>query len=188
MMLNNGEKLILYGIAVIHEQLGTRGDAVDWGLVKEAIERGHHWALPQFAYEDDPDVVQETRDIMEMWFHIENSRQRLSQKDRVRVDAEASRVGRKVEFTGFAGNDEAAYLSVALFLINRLGSYGNFKGRDLNCHCPSLSMEHLPMLWTYRRLRPDFTIGEPMSADQLIEVLTALNPLDLRASDRKLAA
>jgi uncharacterized protein YfbU (UPF0304 family) len=171
-------KLNLLMQADLYEKLGIECNAVDTGLIKEAIASGNLWALRRkihgvCAEEKDHEVVAQVYDIMSMWQHIENSYKQLSQEGQARVTGEAARLVREPEFAGFAGNDEAQHLSVARFLIDQLGLYGLFKGRDLNCHCPSVAMQHLPMLIAYRRMRPTLTIGKPMSADQLIEVLTA---------------
>jgi len=182
------EKLMKLGLlmqADLYEKLGLENGVLDTGLLKTAIASGNLWALRHSVRgfccdEKDPEVAQQTREIMGMWQHIENSYKRLSQEDQARVSAEALRLGRKPEFAGFAGNDEAEHLSVALFLINELGFYGDFKGRDLNCHCPSVAMKHLPMLIAYRPICRSLALGEPLSADQLVEVLTAKSPFAVK--------
>ena len=54
-------------------------------------------------------------------------------------------------FSGFDGNNELEYISVARFLIDHLDSFTDFKGRDLNSHMPSIDR--------YSRM---FLVFEPM--------------------------
>ena len=162
--------IILRVLADLCEQLGIKSNAVDMQLLNEALERGHSWALPYLvgSPETDTAVAEETLDILRMWAHIEGKWRQLSSEDRHLITTSVPNWERRVKFVGFAGNDEAKHLSVALFLINHLGRFPCFKDRDLNSHCPYLDMLHRPMLRTYRRVCPD-----GMSVQQLIEVLSA---------------
>lgn len=176
MKLSDGEKLILVMLADICKHLRIKG-AVDPVLVHEAMYGGHAWGLrmeyPDIlgATETEPSIVRETIDILDMWRHIEADWAKLSKSDRKLVAAEVERIGRKPRFLGFDGNNESDHLSVAHFVIEQLGMFESLKGRDLNCHAPSLN-DHQRMLRVFERVRRTSTgPTEPMSASQLTEVL-----------------
>ena len=176
MKLSDGEKLILAMLADIYKHLRIKG-AVDPDLVREAMYGGHAWGLrleyPDIlgATETEPSVVRETIEILDMWHHIEADWAKLSKSDRKLVAAEVQRIGKEPRFLGFDGNNESDHLSVAHFVIEQLGMFQSLKGRDLDCHAPSLN-EHQRMLRVFERVRRTLTDPpEPMSASQLKEVL-----------------
>jgi uncharacterized protein YfbU (UPF0304 family) len=85
------------------------------------------------------------------------------------VEKEADPFGKHVLFSGFNGNDESSYMRIARFLIERMGEFPRFKGRDLN--------SGMSMLSTYRRMLNIFEpilgglLGEELDATQVIRIL-----------------
>ena len=185
MKLSDGEKLILVMLSEIHQKLKIE-NGVDSELVQSAIFSGNLWGLQwEFTgifhgFEPTPDMVTEVVDILEMWSFIERADQSLSPDDKARVEKEAAPFGTHVEFSGFDGNGEAAYLSIARFLIDELDRFGEFKGRELNSHLP-LSLD------SYRRM---LVVFEPLrtSSDLTATEITKILKEQIHPENRKAAA
>jgi uncharacterized protein YfbU (UPF0304 family) len=150
-------------------------------FIEAVIYGGHYWALgweyPGIFHDsqDKSQVVTEVVDILDMWSFLESGFAKLSKKDKGRVEAEAEPFGKYVTFTGFDGNNESQYCNVARFLVDKLGRFSEFKGRELNAHMPTID--------TYRRMLAVFEpiretlIGRDLNASEIIEILkTKLHP------------
>ena len=173
--LRDGEKLILIMLCEIYKHLKIRGD-IDPAFVAEAIHGGHYWGLKWKydgvfgGHEDSEQVVSEVVDVLDMWSFLERGYDKLSQKDKARVEKEAEPFGKNVRFPGFDGNNEGEHMGIAHFLINELERFASFKGRDLNSHWPSIE--------TYRRMLRVFgptrrtLTGRQLGASEIIEILT----------------
>ena len=68
--------------------------------------------------ETSPEIVDETGDILDMWTIIESSYHRLSPEEKAQIETEAAPFGKKVQFTGFDGNNESAYMGVARVMVD----------------------------------------------------------------------
>jgi uncharacterized protein len=175
MKLSDGEKLILVMLSEIHQKLKIE-DGVDSELVQSAIFSGNLWGLKwEFTgifhdSEPTPEMVTEVVDILDMWSFIEKADQSLSPDDKAQVEREATPFGKHVKFTGFDGNGEAGYISVARFLIDELDRFGEFKGRELNSHVPFSLDAHRRMLAVFTPLRPSLTESD-LSANQITRIL-----------------
>jgi Uncharacterized conserved protein len=174
--ISDGEKLILAMLRDLYKHHKVDGE-IDPEFVGETIWGGHYWGLEWkytglfHGHVDNPRVVSEVVDVLDMWSFIESGYAKLSKKDKARVEAEAEPFGKHVVFRGFDGNNESEHLSIARFLINDLDRFTSFKGRDLN--------SHMPMIDAYRRMLVIFEpvrrtlIGGELSASQIIELLKA---------------
>lgn len=176
MRLSDGEKLILFMLAEACNKLGVKGE-IDPNFIKSAISGGHLWALRLeydgfiLAPDIDQTVADEVIDILDMWASIEFAHAKMGEEERQKLDSLVSHVGSKCQFPGFDGNNEAMYLSVAKFLVNELGRFEEFRGRDLNCH--SLSLEgYRRMLVVFTPLRPSLD-GVELSVEQVAKILNA---------------
>jgi uncharacterized protein len=125
---------------------------------------------------DNPsdELKNEVRNILEMWFLLEHRLDQLSDRDRLRVGLEAAPFGASIRFPGFNGEQEAAHLTHARYLIDECGLFPIFRGRDLDYR--------LPLFDAYRRMYKAF---EPMCAQtalwdtmlgatEIIEILKAI--------------
>jgi uncharacterized protein YfbU (UPF0304 family) len=172
--LSDGEKLILLMLSEIHEHLQIK-NGVDTKLVQSAIYSGNLWGLKWqltgvfHDHEAAPEVIEEVVNVLDMWSFIESSYSRFSSDDKRMIEQEAKPFGQYVQFTGFDGNGEAEYISVARFLVDDLERFSSFKGRELNSHLPSLDA-HRRMLGVFNRLRPTLTSGL-LTATQVVELL-----------------
>lgn len=103
-----------------------------------------------------------------MWSFIESSDAALPKKDKERVEKEADPFGKNPKFPGFDGNNEAEWLSVATFLVEKMD---RFTVRCVNSHMRTLD-GYRRMLCVWERMRPALT-GGTMSAAQIVELLNA---------------
>jgi uncharacterized protein YfbU (UPF0304 family) len=174
-----GEKLILGMLCDLHKHHDVSGET-DSDFVIEAICRGHYWA---FKWElsglfeghvDDPQVVSEVVETLNMWDHIEAGYQRLSEEEKLLVDAEVHPFSGPNLFRGFDGNNESEHLAIASFLVDRMNRFRRFKGRDLNSHWPSLD-SHRQMRVAFEPMKPNL-IGGSLSASLIISLLKAQFP------------
>lgn len=140
MKLSDGEKLIAIMLADIMEANRTNGE-VDPAFVKEAISSGHMWALKWkypgiFEEDDDPEVVQETADILDMCRVIEGSINQLDDAERDTIPEDDRAV-----FIGFDANNEDHY-GVARMFLTKMDLWPEFADRPLNSHMHTLGYYH----------------------------------------------
>ena len=166
------EKLILSILCDLTRDRNDRG-GIDPDFVQEAIGGGHYWAFGR-KYPDlfgarpvSPDLVREVEDILEMWTVLEHHYDHLEEADKARVASEAEPYGTDVKFMGFYPNEESSQKSIAEFLIDHIGRYSRFKGRNL--------ITTRPVADGYRRM---LKVYEPMYKS----LLAGRNP-NLSASD-----
>jgi uncharacterized protein len=110
-------------------------------------------------------MLNETVNIMDMWSFIEGFYEELSPEEKMFVEKEAKPFGKRVRFDGFDGNGEAAYISIARFLVDKLDRFQNFKGREMNAHVPTLEA-HRRMLAAYTPMR-----NTNLTAQQIANIL-----------------
>lgn len=170
------QKLTLVMLCDIMKGLQIRGE-INPDIVLSAATSGNLWGL-KWAYdgifdiEETPEaIVREVCNHLDMWFFIEAAYSDLPPKDKERIEAEAAPFGRDVRFRGYDGNNETDHLSAARFLIDDLGRFQEFAGRDLNSHAPSID--------AYNRMYDAFApmrrrLGErQISTDEIIALLQA---------------
>lgn len=172
--ISDGEKLILTMMADIHKATVQDGE-VDPDFVVAALCGGHHWGLEWqhsglfHGHVDSPAVVSEVVNILDMWSYVESSFAQLAADAQTRVEASSGYDRKLFRFAGFDGNHESEHLSATRFMIEDLGRFPSFKGREVN--------SHFPVLESYRRQYRAFepirarSMGEPLRASDLIEIL-----------------
>ena len=157
MKLTNPEKLILIMLSEIYEKLGLDGSkGIDPKFLSEAIYSDNTWGL-DWQYtgifsdnsEPNPPEVTEVVNYLDMWSFIERAYENLNAADKKLLSDDPDIV--QTQFTGFDGNNETEYMSVARFLILQLKRFTEFKDRDLN--------SHYPMIGRYRRM---YSVFEPI--------------------------
>ena len=174
MRLTDGEKLIVLMLTDLYEKLGVEGE-IQPEFIKSAIFNDHLWAVPwkysgiPFERSDDPPVVREVVDILDMWSFIEYAYANLNDQEKQQLALAAKPFGENPRFNGFDGNNESEYMSVAMFLVNQLDRFQEFKGRSFNCHHPSLDA-HRRMLAVFEPLRTSLA-DSSLSVDQLARIL-----------------
>lgn len=179
-MLTGKEKLILLMLTEIYEKLGIDGE-IDPAFIKEVIFSNHSWGLHwQFSalFEgekaEDPPEVKEVVETLDMWDLIELSIEELDAAELSRVQSEANPHGRSIEFSGFDGNSETKYMSIARFFVDHLGRWSRFEEREMNSHRRTVD-EYRRMLKVYLPIRDDLGSNSSyrLNAGHLIEILKA---------------
>lgn len=177
MKLTNQEKLILTMLADIHEALKIK-DGIDTKLLKSAIYTDNTWALEwemsgilTGPHDPTPPAVKTVTDILDMWMFLEEAYERFGPADKAKIKIEAKPFGDPVRFPGFDGNHEPQALSIAQFLVDDMGRFSRFKGRDINSHYPAIE-GHMRMFSVFEPIRGTLgTVG--LTADQVILILDA---------------
>ena len=175
MKLSDGEKLIALMLADLHEHLEIDGD-LDAGFVKNAIYNDHLWSIPfkysglDFEGGDLPEEVSEVLNIMDMWRFIEYHYSQLSDANKTEVARLANPFGDNPQFSGFDGNNETEYMSVAQCIVEDLDRFNEFQDRDLNSHAPSLD-GYRRMLPVFERLRSASVYNDSISVDEIVSIL-----------------
>ncbi len=146
-------------------------------FICEAIERGHEWALDWMypgvftgAPVTSPQTVSEVCDVLDMWSMIERSYAKLSKEEEKQVEVEAEPFGKNVRFQGFSVNDEITHYSIADFLINKMGRFDTFEGRELNSHFPCLDA-YRRMLTVFKPRQHTLVGRCDLSVTEIIDVL-----------------
>ena len=174
MKLSDGEKLILLMLSELYEKLGIEGE-VEPEFIKSAIFSDNLWGIPwkysgiPFEHQKDPEIVREVIDILDMWSFIEHSYESLNDKEKDYIKKEAAPFGDNPQFVGFDGNNESSYMGTALFIVNDLQRFEEFKGRNFNSHCPSVD-SYKRMLSVFETIRKELAY-KPLSAENIVEIL-----------------
>ncbi len=174
---SDGEKLLMMMLRDIKKQLKLPDGEIDPDFVAEVLHGGHYWA-PKWDmqglfhdHEDNPAHVRLVVDVLEMWSFIESSFKKLSKADKDRVKAEVGPRGTSPTFSGFDGNNESEYMSITMFLVDTMGRFSEFKGREMNSHMPMVN-DYRKMLRVFDPVRSGL-VGTGLNAGQIIEILLA---------------
>ena len=178
MKISDGEKLIILMLSELYEKLGVEGE-IDPDFIKSAIFSDQLWGIKwkysgiPFEESDDPEIVKEVVDILDMWSFVERAYQNLAPEEKNKLKIDADPFGEDPKFQGFDGNNETEYMGTAMFLVNELERFQEFQGRSFNSHCPSIDM-HRRMLAEFEPIRRTLGHGRPMTLDDLITILKAI--------------
>lgn len=177
MKLTNAEKLILLMLSDVYEKLEL--DGIDTKLIRSAIYSENTWALDWempgvvgSQSEPTPPLVQEVANYLDMWWMLEDAAASFDPKTKARLEKEAAPFGTHIRFPGFDGNNESRALSIARILIEDMGRFSRFQGRDLNSHAP-LSPAYARMYEVFARIKPSLG-SKGLSADQALAILKAM--------------
>lgn len=162
----------------IYDKLGL--EDIDTKLLRSAIYSENTWALswemPGIVGDDvepTPPLVQAVINYLDMWSSLEEAHSYFDDSAKARVAYEAGPFGKHLRFPGFDGNNESKALSIAQILIDDMGRFGRFKGRDLNSHAP-LIPNYRKMLEAYEPIRVSRLGFQILSVDQVISIMKAM--------------
>lgn len=157
----------------LQKGLKVKGDT-DFNFIEKAILGGHFWALkweyPGIFLGIGTAVIRYRK-----WLICEilwrKATKKLSARNEKAIKEKTEGLYRKVRFMGFDGNNESEHLGIAGFLIEQMGRFSRFQGRDLNSHCPSLG-RYSKMLSVFLPIRENL-IGRGLSVDEIVNIVNA---------------
>ena len=173
--LSNPEKLTTWLLTeILRTQKGyDNQDTIS--LIQETIYGGHFWALQWemtgvlHNHVDNPDVVTLVVDTLDMWTFIERAHTKFTKAEKARIKAEVGPWAENPKFSGFDGNNESEYMSIARFLVEQMERFEDFKGRSFNSHMPTLA-RYRHMVRLFEPMRKDL-VGRELSVDEVIALL-----------------
>ena len=136
MKISDSEKLILAMLSQIHQKLEIN-DGINPEFIQDAIYSDNTWAISweysgiPFDNIENPSHVKEVVNYLDMWSFIEGTYSNLSEEDKTKLEKISDVYGKNPIFPGFDGNNECDHLNVTDFLIDKLGRFTSFKGRDV---------------------------------------------------------
>lgn len=177
MKLTNPEKLMLLMLGEIYDKLGLT--EFDTNLLRSAIYSENTWALDWEMSgvvgsdgEETPEDVKDVVEYLDMWSFLEEAYATFDEEGRSLIAKTAEPLGKHVRFPGFDGNNEGELLSIARILVEDMGRFSRFAGRDLNSHVP-LRESYARMLKIFESLRGSLGGVRMLGPEQVAEVLKA---------------
>ncbi len=168
------EKLIIAMLCELYRHLEMDG-GLNSRIIEEASSGGHPWAL-RWEYPPlfegtvvEEDTALEVADILEMWWTIELSYDRLSKEEQVKLETNAGITRENTQFRGFDGNEESTHYHVARVLICVMERFQFFKERGLNSHSPSLP-RYRKILARYKPMKQQNRMGD-LTSEQIAEII-----------------
>lgn len=141
MKLSNPEKLILLMLSDIYDKLDL--NTIDTKIIRSAIHTENTWALdweiPSIVgsgIESPPPQVVNVVNYLDMWSFLEEAHNLFDSATKEHIAREADPFGKHVRFPGFDANSECDSLSIARILVDDMGRFSRFKGREMNSHAP----------------------------------------------------
>ena len=173
MDISDKDRLILLMLSEIHEKLEINGE-IDPKFVRASILNNQLWGLAwEYAgiflnHKENPDVVNETTEILDMYRLISTSIKKFDDVEIDQIKADAYPFSDYIEYQGFDGNNDP-HLGVVEFLVRDLQRYDELQGREtLNSHSQSTLTRYRSMLNVYRNLTKPNYPSQGLNADQLV--------------------
>jgi hypothetical protein len=170
----NPEKLMMWMLSEIMKgQKNYEKDTVE--LIQEAIYGGHFWALDweltgiMHDHVDRKEAVTAVVDALDMWSFIEEAYEDFGVTEKERIETEVGPFGKNPKFIGFDGNYESEYMNIGRFLVEKMGRFSRFKGRDFNSHVPLVDRYRV-MAAVFEPMRLRLS-GRGLSVQEVIELL-----------------
>jgi uncharacterized protein YfbU (UPF0304 family) len=175
---SDGEKLLMLMMKDLFQSLNVKDPEIRPDFLADVIYGGHYWA-PKWEmngvfhdHVDNPLEVRFVVDVLDMWDFIEAAAEKLTAEEQKKIAAEAGPWGGSLKFPGFDGNNESEQLSIAEFLVSKMGRFQRFKSpkRSFNSHCPTYD-SYLRMLNIFEGYRQKL-VGRGLTAAELIIILS----------------
>ncbi|HQT89599.1 MAG TPA: YfbU family protein [Acidiphilium sp.] len=171
----NAEKLIIWLLTEMLKAQPGYKNSETINLIQDVIQGGHFWALDWemqhifHNYSDSPAAVKLVVDTLDMWSFIEAAFKSFSSTEKKKLEENVGLRGKKPKFLGFDGNHETEYMGIASFLVEKLGRFSSFKGRDFNSHSPSVD-RYRRMFSKFEEMRISL-IGQELTVEQVTVLL-----------------
>lgn len=174
--ISDGELLILNSIEGISTAVkSTRSN--DDTMLLEGLAAGHSWAVKrkfEWVLHDHYYSDQEyklTTSILDMFRGLKDATNQMSKEDLDMLDKFDTDWEEATTFSGFDGNNEGAYYSIAQYAIENMGLWKELKRNDYNTHHPTLE-RYKAMLSKFAVHRAGSNVY-PISASSVIDVIAA---------------
>jgi uncharacterized protein YfbU (UPF0304 family) len=174
--LSDGDKLTFMMLREVMKHLKIKDPEVNVDFVAETIYGGHYWA-PTWEMQglfhkhaDRPADVTLVVNTLDMWDVIEGCIENLTPEEIDRV--KAANHGYLPQFQGFDGNEEGTLMSIARFMVEKMGRFSRFKKRAFNSHTLT-APRYRRMTKAFEPIRATLGFGRGLSVDQIIEVIKA---------------
>lgn len=123
-----------------------------YAIKEEIVERGFE-GLYEDLFESISDdisreIYEETMNILNMYDIINNSYSKLTDEQKTHINIE------KLKFEGFDLNNDDHY-SYMKFLVEKMGQWGDYKGKYINSHTQESIRKYRNMLNVYRNLESE---------------------------------
>lgn len=171
--LNTGQGFIVCMLCEIYKHFKIKGE-MDPDFITKSILEGQLWGLElQYPgifhhYVASREKLHEVMDILSMFSLIEESITALADADLQDLQSVS---GGFLRFCGFDGNTEFEHMGIAGFLINSMGRFLEFKGREINSHCPALD-RYKKMLSVFKAIERNL-LGRRMTNEELKNIISA---------------
>lgn len=172
MKMTKAERLIVLMLCDLYKSPGE-DKIFNHKLVEYAVAQGQLWAL-SWEYGDllsaDPPTKEQVdlvADVMTMWQVIEAFMSRFTPEER---DEIATATDTSLDLIKFQGFYEEPYRSIFRFMLEELGKWSEFAGRDYSKMLPVLGAE-LRMLAKYKEIRNAAGFNRKFTPAQIIEIL-----------------
>ena len=76
-----------------------------------------------------------------------------------------------MQFIGYDGNNETELMATASFIVNDMGRFSEFAGRDMNSHMPTFG-RYMSMYEVFEPMRSSLGYDSFLSKANLIELLS----------------
>ena len=106
--------------------------------------------------------------ILGVWSFIESACSKFGEDEKSRLRSEVGPWAPDARFWGFDGSTEGEYMRIALFLVNELGLFQQFKGRSLNTNAVNAA-RFVAMLRKFEQMHVSLDAG--LTVEQVIELL-----------------
>lgn len=172
---SNPERLMTWLLTeILRTQKGyDQKDTID--LIQGVFYEGHFWALEEqmtgllHSHVDSISARDLVVNTLDMWSFIESAYKSFSQEDRDRIEREVGPWATDPKFSGFDGHNETEYMGIARFLVEKMGRFISFKGRDFNSGYPTVNC-YRRMVELFEPMRPSL-VGRGLSVEQVIQLL-----------------
>lgn len=178
MEFTNEQKLIVALLTEIHAALNIEG-GLDPIFIQDKVSSGRTWALRwQYSglFESDAETpvdVKFVAKVLDLWERLEHSFNSLSEAQKTELSELSPIHGNNVRFRGFDGNGgDRDGMSTAHILVEEMGRWSVFKGRDFNAHMP-MSGGYERMLEAFEALNKGH-IDYALTVEEMAQVLDAV--------------
>ena len=177
--ISDGERIIIQMLFDSEKDPSRR--EIERKPLMEAIYGGHFWALEWemggllHRHRDDPKLVKYVVDVMDMWSFIEEAWDDYSETEKDEVRRADSVYFKDPVFMGFDGNNESSQIRIARHLVDEMGRFQRFKGRDLNSHSHT-GVRYSAMLSKFLQARPKL-VGRRLSLSEIVEIFNYSNTI-----------